>query len=487
MKKVTLCFLLGFISFVAGAQNYRCVQNGLRHYFTNSSTYLRGIRIDSVRTYPDSTVYFPFRTQRGPYLGSGTGIFPVDMNGGCWLGKRITELADGTALFENIWQDSVVIKTQAGLGDTWIFYQDTSNVYYQAEITSLSTQVIYGTTDSVKTISIKAFDRDTGFVPSDPVNGLQIILSKNYGFYSVFDIYLFPHRFVYPSLGGASSTVFDYFFRHCGSQQFQLTEICNPRKDEVFDFNVNDIFEYEEYCGSSSCKHFTIDTYFLKETISTTQIKYTIHRRERTYDLSTPYIPPTTSYTIITNTINKDPNYFIDTAIMPEETGIGSRIYYAPVDSFKCYVSCKFSYSSALFNDFEPCGDYVSLKQGMGVIEKSHCADPSGPGNTYSHMIYAYKNGIECGTFVSVADIKASVKNVAISPNPANSEVTVNIDDQINHTLQLHNILGQVVFYAETTEKSFTFDVSKIHSGLYYLSVLDMSGNSMTQKLLIAH
>jgi len=169
------------------AQNWQCLQYGPKHYFINGNNYLRGIRIDSVQTDGANTIYYPYKTARKLDYPESTIAGNV---AGSWLGCKVIEEPDGIFLFDNMWNDTVVIKTLANVGDTWPFFNDTSQISYTATVTSLGTMVVLGAMDSVKTITITA---DSGGIsnPLDPVNNFQLILSKNNGFVQVCDLYTF--------------------------------------------------------------------------------------------------------------------------------------------------------------------------------------------------------------------------------------------------------------------------------------------------------
>ena len=121
MKK-RLLVVAFFSVFTCNAQNYQCLQSGVKHFFTNANGYLRGIRIDSTLTLGDTTVFYPFRTPRGGY--DRNNLTFSDTIGGCWLGKKVNMLPDGKFIFDSYWNDSVIIKTKANVGDNWVFYRD---------------------------------------------------------------------------------------------------------------------------------------------------------------------------------------------------------------------------------------------------------------------------------------------------------------------------------------------------------------------------
>ena len=303
MKKVFYLFLLIF-SYRCAAQNYQCLQAGVKHFFTNGNGYLRGIRIDSVRTYTDSVIYYPFHTLR---KGVDPFTSPVpDHNGGSWLGKKVIALPDGTTLFANIWKDTVVIRTHANVGESWVFYSDTSNQYYTATVTGNGTMSVLGVLDSVKTLTIQAYMAGV-LNPADQLNNLKILLSKNHGFVQAFDLYTFPYHF-----GGWV----DYFYQKAtngslyngywsgisfsSAAQFNLVNFYNPEQREVYDFNSGDEFEYQEHTninpyGSCAPVSDAESGYRVDTVISRANTAYSVHNRIANHDfLDIRFLVPAT-------------------------------------------------------------------------------------------------------------------------------------------------------------------------------------------------
>jgi hypothetical protein len=182
MKGILILILL--ISNFSFGQNYQCLQSGVTHFFLNGNGYLRAMRIDSVKILTDTIVYYPFHTPRGSYSST---LFPTLDDSGSWLGKRVLQRSDGTYIFDSYWNDSVIIKTRANTGDSWMFYKDTGSIYYNATILAADTMTVLSTLDSVKTIMITA-NNGSGIITSDPLDSFNIILSKNHGFVQVFDL-----------------------------------------------------------------------------------------------------------------------------------------------------------------------------------------------------------------------------------------------------------------------------------------------------------
>jgi len=155
MKKALFTISL-LISFFCHAQNYQCLQSGVQHYFINGNGYLRSIVVDSVASSGDTTIYYPFHTPRGSYDITGFTPLSLNPNGGSLLGKKVLQLSDGTFIFDSYWNDSVIIKTRANIGDSWVFYRDTGSLYYKATLLSRDTMTVLSSPDSVETIMINA-------------------------------------------------------------------------------------------------------------------------------------------------------------------------------------------------------------------------------------------------------------------------------------------------------------------------------------------
>ncbi len=481
--------LIVFCVFEVGlcyGQNYACIQTGMKHYFNNEQSYVRGIRIDSQRIYADSTIYYPFRTRREKLEVPHT----FDEYGGCWIGKKVTRRNDGKFLFENIWGNAIVINTFAAVGESWLFYEDTTNVYYKAELASVSTREIYGVTDSVKVIKIRAFDRDTGYIPLDPVNELRLTISKNYGFYEVFDFFLFPHRLVAPDSYSGTFPIQDYFFRQCGSQQF-VHEIINTETDnDLYDFAVGDIVNYVDPCGDFLVEGYTsrVDTIVSKEVISSTQVQYVIHRKSYV-DCSSKNISVNVDGILTTGTrLN-----FVDTVKMPEETGIQTMYFYCRTDSTMCYKSPRYWWrSGSLFNEFEPCESGASYKMGLGKTSHYRCYYyPIERLTRYGSLSFAYKNGIACGsalTFPSaISGEQAGVGNIVVYPNPINDEFAISGLMSGVFRMRLLDVTGRIVLKLEIDKIQDRIDVRELHSGVYVLIVEDEVGRRYQQAVSILH
>ncbi|MBL7690192.1 MAG: T9SS type A sorting domain-containing protein [Flavipsychrobacter sp.] len=481
MKNILFLTFIFLMSLPAQAQNYDFIQPTTKHYFRNAESYIRGIRIDSVRTYPDSVVYHPFRTVRRTYLSSPA----YDTAGGCWLGKTITRLPDGTHYFETFRKNRLILRSQANVGDSWICYEDTTRVFYKAYLSARSTREIYGVTDSVKVYTFKAFDRDSGFIPYDPANYSSITVSKSFGLYDAFDIFLFPQRHF------ASGIYYDFFYNKTSSKQFRLIPLPTVTNYEMYDYHTGDVYSRIEGCASSWEGNIqTIDTVVSIDT-STPGARVYYSNGNRDVYCGTPPIGhsyyPSNRSIVVTAGIFR----FLDSVLMPEEKGIRGLYYYDPGDSIFCFKSPKYwrrmGGATELYGGCE-WGDIYKI--GMGQLQESKCVYYYGGQDERGYRItLVRKVGTPCEATVNVADIAGlgQPNGIQISPNPANETVTLRSTVSGDFTLSLTDCVGRVIRNEKCTSNTVTINCEGIPAGLHLVHIIDSKGQRYTGKLQVNH
>ncbi|MBX2907264.1 MAG: T9SS type A sorting domain-containing protein [Taibaiella sp.] len=478
------------LSSISHAQDYRCIIPGEKAYFTNADQYLRGIRIDSTHTYPDSTIYYPFHSQRGPYLGAASGIFPTETNGGCWIGKTVRRYSDGVYAFENIWRDSVTVKTQVNIGDSWILYSDTSHIYYKATVVTKAPEDVLGISDTVIRLQIQTFHSDTGYIPSDPANALTIAISKNFGLVEAFDFYLFPHRLVADHLGAAtSSQVNDYYFQVCGDQQFRLTGFVDATVQDIYDFVPGNIFAYSGTRNTygSGTTYRRVDTIVGKITTGSGSVNYNFHRRE----IWEPPSPGSNLYSFIQLTMTIDVDHVFDTSLMPEETGIAELRYYKPVDSSYCAVAALYGRKwPILAYGLGVCPVEEWLKPGLGTTFSTQCTNPDYL--LYDETALQYvKKGAECGIFDPIPNQlnsrhPNSSDNWSISPNPTKDYLQLTSHSRENINFQLMDLFGNTIISGNGISP-IRLDIFNVVSGTYIVIVHDSNERATRKVISVLH
>ncbi len=527
--KFLLSTLFIILSVAASAQNFDCLQAGAKNYFINGKGYVRGIRIDSVTSSGSDQIFYPYKTQRiSKYL---TGTAPVSFEGGSWLGGKVIRRADGTYLFDNLW-DTVVIKTHAPLGASWTFYDDTSHFSYTAMVTSIDTMTIFGVLDSVKKISVFC-DSDMMSYANDPVNNFQIWIGKNFGFVQVFDLYTFPYHkpdtiaFTPPHTSRHIRFI-DYYLDvvlgnlgtcdlGCANNApdtvnsiFRLFNLYNPRRSEIYNFAVGDAYENHFVANGVYTPYFfqsyTLDSVFTKTT-GTSGITYT--GSERTMGISLAATVPTTrwdtTYTVGPYNQLGDTAYLISKLKMPEESTADYLLHYFPknipysglCDSPAAYVldqdykATGFGYDGTVYRASYTSNTY---SKGYGLTGKSNFNSTTGTVQQQSYNFY-YKSADTCGYFVSASrPHNAGVGNISgnnrftILPNPASGHISISCYQSLNSDISItvYDVTGRAVF----TDKANLLNTYSINTfswinGLYLVAIQDNEGTIQKEKVVI--
>ena len=497
MSRIFLILML-LLPFTGHTQNYQCLQSGVKHYFTNKGGYLRGIRIDSTNTYPDSIVYYPYHTPRGRYS-----INPIlDSTGGSWLGKRVLQLNDGTFLFDNLWNDTVVIKTQANPGDTWVFYNDTTNLYYQADVLSTDTMTVLGSVDSVKRILITAHN-PSGIVTTDFADSFQIWISKNNGFVQTFDLYTFPYHVPDSAHAGG----LDYYSDHVGAQQFSLTDLINPPIQDLYHWAVGDIFEFSS-CnglfdhygyGCNPVEYYEMDT-VIDINIVSGQKMFSLHgwRDKYSYpEVSSHDYPPFPNFysqKSVDTTLGCATDLVFDLNRMPEEY-LQSNIYtYLPDDTSYCLKKTLYGiqYNSGLqgiqtgFWAFESGISPTIYKASLGLVSDAQGQVSIDGYVMYAdNLIYSNRGGVICGATkypaLNIRGISANGNSIELYPNPVTDALTISSTSKIAN-VDIINLLGQSLFSKEYNSREVKIDVSSLPDGVYFVRINNSEMKKFTKQ-----
>jgi len=500
MKKTFTLLVCILFTLSASAQNYHCILPGVKRFFINETGYLRGIRIDSITEFSDYKIYYPFKTPRKYrdfYFEYGVkGAF--DTAGGSWVGEKIISQNDGTYLFDTYFGDTVVIKTQAAVGESWVFLNDTSLIYYKATVTSKSARAIDGVIDSVKVITVKAYHQITGLI-ADPVDDLKIIVSKNHGFYEVFDLHMFPHRLVMPknpSIYIIELHTFDYFFEFADKQQFRQTSIYIPRNEEFYNYKVGDVLRTTEHTTttiSGESIFLTNEVIRIDSTYSDKIIYiYNTVSRKLKSESGVHYSIDTTTYYESGFVAHFGVSTILDTTLMPEEHGNESIYHYIPNDSSFCTLSPLYSRTTMnrinFGGTYEKCYNNQTLKINVGEIYTSHCQDAMYNNKILSifkknqHFLCSNNSTIPIST-----DIITLNNNIKIYPNPANNTVKVDLPDNGIYSIYITTYMGQTVYANEKCSNTHTVNTENLPTGLYIVYITDKNGTKNTTKLSITH
>ncbi|MFO8086423.1 MAG: T9SS type A sorting domain-containing protein [Bacteroidales bacterium] len=133
------------------------------------------------------------------------------------------------------------------------------------------------------------------------------------------------------------------------------------------------------------------------------------------------------------------------------------------------------------YNDLEHYnGTYLILTDGRYGTYSS--------GSVLNEAMYPYTDwGLDAGAFF---DWQVGVENneqtmeMSIYPNPATDQVNITIEDYNNATVEVYNLLGEVVKSAQVTDENTQLDVANLNNGTYIVRVMN-GDNVATKKVVI--
>lgn len=452
-------------------------------YYTNALGFLQSIGIDSIKTIGTDTVLYPYHSFRGAYTITAV----LDSNGASWWGKTITIRPDGITQFATQWGDTVFINTQAHTGDTWRFYDDTSQYYYTATVTG--TIGVIGSSDSIKTITINSYD-NAGINLIDTLNGITLLLSKNNGLVQTIDLGIFPmqkgaRRFDFTTDYLLSESVWNdgggYDFSKA-NLQYKITAYSVPDNLEVYDYNIGDMFMYT-YVSDYQVQYTTQYLYeIIGKQLLTGGVDYYI-RQSTKHPNGVINIG---AYHKIYNT-----GLLYDTTYLPDEWRSKQFVYFDANDTANC---TKGTYrtrtnlvdtTKAQLRMFEPDKTDISYKKGIGA---TYHYEQIGAGHTHwvNALASLYK-GTPCGPMPYMNVAALQVDKTVIYPSPANDVVYINTNSSLTTgSIAVINSMGVVVKTIQIEDNTTGLDVRDIPSGIYTL-VLTTNTDKYYYKISIVH
>jgi len=375
-----------------------------------------------------------------------------------------------------------VIKTQAGLYDSWKCCDLTYGRHLNASVTKIYADTLLGVEDSVQEISFQAYNIGGDSVPHI-MNGKQIVLGKLLGLLEWFDIHLFPNDTT------------RYFL--AGKSHLQIGIQLVPAL-EMFDFDIGDEFHYDNENSWGHWYH-TMKT-VLEKTIYG-DVDSIVYKYERCYVEYRPQPPPNTFFihdTII-ETIDLTNWYWLELFNkLPDEfirlDEYSAHKYFRKIGSHENRVMVAISY---LDYNYYSQNCWRDNWPDMQYYEEFHCE--KGLGYTYyitrevlgsgfigeyiSSLVY-YRKGSEvwgtpwasdCFTLVGVDYHEAPDVSLSIYPNPASGSI-ISIKTDHPGELTILDLQGKSRLRQAITEPTTTIDVSDLKSGVYVVKIVGEKG-----------
>lgn len=487
MKSVLLPFLLIFSIAQISAQDYKVVFPFRAQFFalSNQNIYppqpswspVKVLYLDSSYSSTGTTDFFNFNT----WKDTATMFDPtcIDANAPSWIGKQVSEMTNGYTLLYNYTGDTIYIKTDAAVNDTFNFMSLTSSGYVRAHLDSIAWMQQAGIQDSVKCYSFTAYDSSGSINPNHPLSGTGIQLSKSNGFFKTLNFRDLP----------------DYPF-----DLFRIDSVPMITQADIYNFDVGDEFEYYYQCYSIFSNYPPVESFIriLGKYFSSNMDTVYYHRYWASRGFipnpngSPPYIQQVTvsedtihyyiPNTLLFTTFPEENKYTIDSnsidmyTLRKDSSWHFGRPEYSEVNGF---LGRFHPDSCIMFNHFEPSFYTYSYAPGLGLTYMES-DEISQAGQDCQQRLSYYKKGNEIsGTYV---DLTVGIKNelgnpeLSIYPNPVISYCHIDWPGTQHISSKLFDLFGRLI-EAEQFDGSYTLGMENLDSGIYLLSLTSDKGN----------
>jgi hypothetical protein len=484
-----LCIIIPTLNF---GQDWQCYQSGITSNYINKQGYFRTIQFDSITNFGDYTYYMNFKSlvYTGEYIDGGC-LIP----GPSWIGKYMMTDNHGNNYFFTKENDTIHFRTNANLGESWIFALNAT-IRIEAFISSTNMSIVLGVSDSIKTISFRSFNNN-GNTIFHPLNSVVLNLSKNHGLINSLDFYNFSLTYYY------------------GPDIFNLTGISDPlsglqnlTRREVFNFSPGDVFHTKEkFWNHWGVTDYYYRAYHILESTWAPSGNSVIYRIDRfTWH---NYFSNGDQNTYTKETINQ--TYVFDQSdyinIYPEQVTYNndSAGYFSNISNIKQYCSNEYnfrrvksslqnwwqiSYNCIIPNIFkqttkyyiEGCGEYYSS---INSEDEYHQYGSSLELQYYSKGSDTWGTPFDTKTWGISGEI--SENQFYIYPNPVQDMVNFDIFllNTGSYRLDIYSITGSKLDEINITNKSFSLSVSQYTSGVYFLKLYNDNELVATKKMIV--
>jgi len=490
MKSFKYFIFLGCILIIKlPAQNYVTVNPDRTGLYTYEQGYgnITSIRVDSVVLDSIGATYFFLNNIQckdycySPYSPS-------------WLGEKVIVREDGYNIFFNRDNDTVRIKIDAALTESWLCFDfpDASKII--AKITAINTMSFLGITDTVKTINFQAYDKNDNQI-DNRVNNKEIELSKNNGFIKVPDFYLFPDL---------ESCI---WYSHGELQEYDLVGLSNPQLGiknltwkEAFDFEPGD--EIHIYYKDSTTWYPEIPDYriiysikkYLDKEYKGDSIVYKIelkNRERNSYsDNGVEIISIDTISEIITDKLLFDnlpgePVIYDGEAFSYYMGTFNGRSSKTEPSYYAWITGGGTCWQETIVDDCWT--DYTYVEGLGGPYYESECITPGIPREHFKKIVY-YKKGEETWGNPLVITGERGITGQPvfdIFPNPVIERLHIRTKtENIPYSIELIDITGRVLFNENVDIEEYTINCSKAIKGICFYRIINTKGTIIKGKII---
>lgn len=467
------------------AQHYQPIQSGRISYFIDQYWNVKSVRIDSVEFKTDSVLHPVSNIQEK----ENNCFTPY---GTSWIGEKVIIQSNGFTVFLNKESDSVKIKTNAILNESWTAYRFPDSSTVVATVINIDTLSFLGLVDSAKTIGFKVYDKKSNLL-SHILNTMSIIISKNYGLVKTLNFSMFP---------GFN----DYYYYQDQLQEYTLAGLSTPKLGmqnlewyDVNDFKIGDeihvSYENSEWYDPAYAVYDLRQTIYkyLRRKENADSIIYTIGRTQYQKIIAIANITCTYTHDTIESIIKPWPLF----GKLPGEVIISDNNAYALSMNAETVISKTIpSYYDMIHPSGESCwsnccadGCFPADTYIKGLGGPYYECENFGLGGGVINKLVYYKKGSESwGVPLVITSIKDnSIEDkIEIYPNPAKNRINITVQNiEFPIMLEVLNMEGMILLTNKVDSNSSYINIETLKSGIYMYRFSKKGERIKTGKLII--
>lgn len=511
MKAKIMSLLLAFMAPVVVAQDYTLFYPEYENTYADLGYYDHRVFKISDFSVADGDTVFETYHQPG-------GLNCAQPDGPSWLGSEIIKTAEHQTLFKNLHDQEIIFENLQLLsaGDSWTCWQ--SDMYYvKATIMDVTEESFLNVTDSVKIISFQKYNNDDELV-SSLVNDKIVKVSKHYGMTQTLPWIMFPDIPLYPEPTGNTPTYPESGTEYWISGSTQLNAgMNNLTAQEIFDFNIGDIFHILEVDSRLSITGETDTIKTILRVIDKTNYEdsiayeYERERNEKYLEFEGEGGPMVDSVLIyIHDTIEK--SYFLDpyldkvpfeTAFQYQQDSSEALVVYHRLNQTdygrRGKNTAAFTGVQWMWDEGSDCLD-ANYFDGCGPYDRYYVSKLGGPYHncaswidgteTLKSLVYFEQNGEIWGdpfdNLITHEDGELAKEKygIRVYPNPASNEFIVEAELSGQVDIMLYNDIGNPV-YSEKIASGKNYIVPDVNPGIYFYQILQNSQTIHSGKILL--
>lgn len=509
--KISLFFtFIVFQVLSLNAQNYQIIRSDRTVMYERGE--ILSVKTDSFKVIEGDTILHLLPNIHPSYYDAENERDCYEIFGPSFLGHQVVVKKDGDNLVFNKHNDTIKIKTQAKLGESWLAFDKPGSPKILAIVIKHDLVDVLGVMDSVKTIQFTTND-----VLSEPLDDLvlhdTIQISKHFGIIKTIGFREFPfcEKRVYSENCNRNLKLIGYNNPENGVQ--------NLTWFDVYDFQVGDVLHilYTQRYSPDLYEVKTILTILnRKDNIDSNgiiqSIEYTQKREIRNQSNADTsrhsFVPSYNSYLLdtITREIKANPN-FDNLPGYPFEVGGYNELMYAQnqmyIGGFNnppgvisktppillsqlCFIDSCWTNQYCFIDGQQPDNTYY---QGLGGPYYNYYY-PGLPAwlVSFNNLVYFEKNDSVWGTPLDLTDVQEYNPQIQIKlyPNPASDYVEVQLNPQnLPATFQLFNNEGKQINSQKFEKPNNLIQLDLKLTGIFITKIINKDGYYNFKKLIV--